>query len=169
MPPPPDLDKYRVVTTETVRALIGTNPQDVLDLYLEAQQRAAKIRERIKEVSANLASFKARYWASGTSSSNSDLERKALLAKLRSKERDRRTEKYTIPEIEDAAEAHPEYIGFLKAEERGRWEMERLQAEVSALKGDLETALGVVEYYSKAHKSCDGMMWFAREENKKTF
>jgi hypothetical protein len=169
LPPPPDLDRYREETVETVRALIGINPQEVLDLYLASQQRAAKVRDRITEVSSELASYKARYWASGQGSSFSDLDRKALLARLMQEERNRRTSKVTVAELEDYAHSHRQYLEYLKAEEKGRWEMERLQAQLSGLRNDLETALGVVEYYSKAHKSCESMVWFAREENKKTF
>ena len=169
LPPAPDLEKYREVTVETVRAIIGVNPQDVLDLYLEAQQRAAKIRDQITEVSSELASYKARYWANGQGSSFSDLDRKALLSSLMQEERDRRTTKVTVAELEDHAHSHRRYLEYLKAEEKGRWEMERLQAQLAGLRNKLETALGVIEYYSKAHKSIDGMLWFAREENKKTW
>jgi hypothetical protein len=169
MPAPPDLDRYRADSpVETLRALIGTNPQDVLDLYLAAQQRAGLIRDRITEVSAELASYKARHWASGQGSSFSDLERKALLAGLMQEERGRRG-KVTVAELEDHAHSHLDYLDYMRSEERGRWEMERLQAQLVGLRNNLETALGVVEYYAKAHKSTDSMVWFAREESKKTW
>jgi hypothetical protein len=164
----PDLERHRNETGETVRALIGIDPQTVLDLYLAAQQKAAGIRERIAEVSSELATYKARYW--GGDSAPSEQERKAVLARLRKRVRDEaHPNKLTVDAVDDLARSTPQYRDYLHGEQEGRLRMELLQAELSREHGKLETALGVVEYYAKAHKSCDSLVWFAREENKKTF
>jgi hypothetical protein len=154
---------------DTVRVLVGTNPQDVLDLYLAAQKKAGQIREKISAVATELADYKARFWSSGTSPSHYDTERKALLAELREKVRARSTERKTVDAIDDEARTDRRYREFIEEGGQERWQMERLQAQVSSLHRELETALGVVEYYSKAHQASQSMIWFAREENKRTF
>lgn len=162
------LDRPSRDTMEVARALIGTNPQDVLDKLLSAQQEAGRIRSRIKEKESLLTTYKARFWSGGQNPSFFDLDRKALLAKLKEKIRASAVSKKTEAAIDDEAHSHPEYLDFVKQERAKRERMEDLQAEVSGLHKDLETALGVIDYYGKAWKSCDAAFWFLQSENRKT-
>lgn len=166
--PPPNLDRFKEQTEEVVRAVVGVNPQQVLDLYLAAQQKAGKIREEIAEVSSLLVSLRARYWTISTNPSHFDIQRKILLKQL-SEEIRQEEGKMSDARADAKAHAHPDYIDFIQREEKGRLEMEFLLQKQAALQDKLETALGVVEYYAKAHQSCQSMIWFAREENKHTY
>jgi hypothetical protein len=170
LPPAPDLNRYDRQTHDVVRVVVGTNPQEPLDLYLGAQKEAARIRDDMREVDALLASHKARYWAAGTSPSFYDVDRKALLARLKHQLRaDYTGVKVTNDALDDEAHAHREYRDFIDREREGRLEMEVLQKKMSGLQSKLETALGVIAYYDRAIRLTEEMVRFARTERANTF
>lgn len=156
-------DGYSAAVSERMEAMVGVDPRTTLDKLREAQKETARLRERLAEVKSKLAIYKARYGYP----SHWEHERKALLARLASHERDRagsKGEKVTESYLDEYAHSHGEYRSFLKEARQERERMEQLEAEAGELHAKIETAEGVETYYERHARLNDGLIWHSARE-----
>lgn len=162
-PAPMPTGGYSADVSDRLESMVGVDPRDTLAKLREAQQVTAGLRKRIAEKKAELASYKARYGYP----SHWEHERKALLSRLMNNERIKhqiRSEKFTESALESQAHAHEEYRSFLSDGLRDRQVMERLDAEVARLHGEIETAEAVEVYYERHCRLNDSLIYHSGRE-----
>lgn len=168
-PPPdfgiqvPDLDRYTEETVGITRVVIGVNPDEVMEKYRLAQERAADLRRKAAKVEGLLASYKARHWTAGTSPSHYDQERKALLHRIIQDEKRARGGKGALNDLDSWAHAQKDYTDFIRAGREERHKMEMLAADLSAINKEIESALGAVAYFDKAARMVEEMIRLSRK------
>jgi hypothetical protein len=162
MAPPPQ--RFDAEVSARLQAILGMDPRETLDKLRDAQKQTADLRREEAMVVAKLATYKARYYGHP---SFWEHERKALLARLKSHERDRLLrlgDKVTEGLLDDYAHAHGEYMTFLNEAKREREKMEDLDAELTDVRGRIEIARGVEQFYERHARLNDGLVYFSGKE-----
>lgn len=159
--PPPAA--YEAAVTDRIVALIGLDPRETLDKLRDAQQATSNLRREEAKLVALLASYEARYGYP----SHWEHERKALLARLASHQRDKillRGEKPTESMLDEYAHAHGEYRSFLVEAQKERAEMERLRADVARIQAEIETARAAEVYFERHARLNDALVFHSARE-----
>jgi aspartokinase len=154
---------YSADVSARLEAMVGVDPRTTLDKLRAAQEETSRLRAQAAEVKAKLAMYEARY----AYPSHWEHERKALLSRLASHERDRvqsRGEKVTESYLDEYAHSHDEYRSFLREAKRERERMEDLRAELSEIHGKIETAEGVETYYERHARLNDSLVYHSGRE-----
>jgi len=145
------------------QAVLGFDPHDTLDKLRAAQQATAFLRKEEARLAAEVASYRARF----AYPSHFEHERKAMLSRLTEsfrREAQVGNEKITNGQLDSMAHANTEYQGFLGEAYRQRQTLERLEADLIRVRGEIETARGVEVYYERLARTNESLIFHSGRE-----
>lgn len=148
---------------DRAEALFGFEPGDILNQLKAAQEESTRLRKEEARVASLLTSYKARYGYP----SHYEHERKVKLSVLKEARRaeyHRAGEKITESQLDEYAHAHPDYQNFLNEGLRDRRTMENLEAELTRIKGELETSKASEVYFERASRMGESLIYHSSRE-----